>query len=149
MTPGQWEPKAEGSSQSVEETGKSKPKDREEHERRDSEDRLSKERKERLRKEREECERREREQSNTEETGKVPKTKKTDPPPYDREKILRNIEESKKAREASNFDKYLQEEKELLEKLNKGRVKMLRSLEQGQNGMSTSVQNMVMIMLHG
>ncbi|WP_342479874.1 deaminase domain-containing protein [Paenibacillus sp. FSL L8-0340] len=55
-----------------------------------------------------------------EETGKVTKTKNTDPPPYDREKILRNIEESKKAREASNFDKYLQEEKVLLEKLNKG-----------------------------
>ncbi|WP_438496262.1 hypothetical protein [Paenibacillus sp. IHBB 3054] len=53
-------------------------------------------------------------------TGEVTKTKKTAPPPYDREKILRNIEESKKAREASNFDKYLQKEKELLEKLNKG-----------------------------
>lgn len=53
-------------------------------------------------------------------TGKVTKTKNTDPPPYDREKILRNIEESKKAREASNFDKYLQEEKKRLEKLNKG-----------------------------
>jgi hypothetical protein len=43
-----------------------------------------------------------------------------DPPPYNREEILRNIEQSKKAREASNFDKYLQREKELLEKLNKG-----------------------------
>jgi hypothetical protein len=55
-------------------------------------------------------------------TGKVTKTKKEkiDTPPYDREKILRNIEESKKAREASNFDKYLKEEKKLLEKLNKG-----------------------------
>lgn len=29
------------------------------------------------------------------------------------------------------------------------REMMLRSLEQGQNGMSTSVQNMVMKMLHG
>ncbi|MEK4058440.1 MULTISPECIES: hypothetical protein [unclassified Paenibacillus] len=52
-------PKAEGSSQSVEETGKSKPKDREEHERK------------------------EREQSKTEGTGKVTKSekKKIDPPP--------------------------------------------------------------------
>jgi len=47
--------------------------------------------------------------------GNVPKS-----PPYNREQILRNIEESKQAREASNFDEYLKKEKELHEQLKKG-----------------------------
>lgn len=48
----------------------------------------------------------------------VPAIPKIPEPPYNRERILENIEASRRAREASDFDQYLAREKAVLEKLN-------------------------------